>query len=122
MSRPVGLSAWYAAERDAEFVACDRAGMTTKQLSERFKVSERTISRWRTRLHINHVEPAVRHPDEDRVQALALIREGASFSEAARTVGAHQTTVRRWFPDVDAWSPRQCIEWAVFVRTFKDVA
>lgn len=42
MGRPVGLTAWYAAERDAEFIACDRAGLSTKQLSERFKVSERT--------------------------------------------------------------------------------
>lgn len=122
MGRPSGLTAWYAAERDAEFIACDRAGMSTKQLSELFHVSQRTISRWRTRLGINHVPPAVRHPDTDREQALALIREGASFSEAARTVGAHHTTVRRWFPEVDAWSPRQCIEYAVLVRTFKDVA
>lgn len=104
------------------FIACDRAGMTTRQLSERFNVSVRTVSRWRTRLHINHVEPAVRHPEEDREQALALIREGASFSEAARTVGAHQTTVRAWFPDVPAWSHQQCVEHAVLVRTFKDVA
>lgn len=122
MGRPSGLTAWYTAERDAEFVACDRAGMSTRRLSERFKVSERTISRWRTRLHINHVPPAVRHPDTDRDIALALIREGASFTEAARTVGAHQTTVRKWFPDVEAWSHQQCVEYAVLIRTFKDVA
>lgn len=122
MGKPAGLTAWYVNERDAEFKACDNAGMTAKQLAERFNLTPRSVTRWRRRLGISHTPPPVAHPESDKERARQLLDQGCSFAEAGRTVGVYGTTIRNWFPDRPAWTNRQSIEHAVLVRTFKDVA
>ena len=100
-------------ERD--FLACEQAGMSAREIAERFKVSTRTIVRWRTRAHLNHAQPSKPHPPGERELARRLIEDGCSFKEAAATVGVSWRTIRRWFPDAHAWTPTQVGEHAALM-------
>lgn len=103
-------------QRDVEFLACDRAGMSASQLSERFGVTARTVQRWRKRLGIKHRQYVEKHQDSDRNMAEYLLDEGCSFQETARTLGVSDMTIYRWFPDRKPWSKQECAEYAVLVR------
>lgn len=122
MVRPAGLTPYMMAQRDIEFRMCDRAGYTAAQLAQRFNITERSVSRWRTRLGINHRPPATPYPETMHEAAERLLDDGCSFHEAARTLGISSTTLYRWFPDRPRWSTQQCSEFAVLVRMFGEVA
>lgn len=103
-------------QRDSDFLACERAGMSARQLAERFGVTDRTVQRWRNRLGVTHRPYIEKHPDSDRSMAEYLLDQGCSFLEAARTVGVSDMTIVRWFPDRKPWTKQECGEYAVMVR------
>lgn len=73
-------------------------------LAKRYGVSERTITRWRRAAGVRLAAVPVKHPERARALVEVLLDEGASLSEAGRTVGVSHKTVRRWFPERDGWS------------------
>lgn len=109
-------------QRDVDFLACDRAGMSARQLAERFGVTARTVQRWRKRLGVKHRQYVEKHPKSDRAMVEYLLDEGCSFTEAGRTIGVSDVTIRRWFPDRSAWTKQEVVEYAVLIRQFGKVA
>ncbi|QWY84638.1 helix-turn-helix DNA binding domain protein [Microbacterium phage Footloose] len=110
------------AERDKDFLRCEQSGMTAAQIAERYGVTIRSVSRWRTRLGVNHLPPAYVRPPSDRALVERLLDEGCSFSEAARTVGVHRSTIVRWFPDREPWSKSEAGKFAAIVRRYGEAA
>lgn len=109
-------------ERLDEFIRLDRAGMTARQIAEQMHVTMRTVTRWRTRAGANRGPVRARTPDELREQARAILADGGSFTEAAETIGVRSETVKRWFPDIPAWTKSQAGAYAVLVRRLNKVA
>ncbi|WP_396657152.1 helix-turn-helix domain-containing protein [Microbacterium oxydans] len=106
------------AERDKDFLRCERSGMSAAKIAERFGVDPRTVVRWRTRLGVNHAPPSTPHPMSDRALVEHLLDEGCSFQEAARTVGIDRSTVYRWFPDRRPWSKSEAGQFSAMVRHY----
>ena len=46
------------------------------------------------------------HPTEIRERALALLQDGASYTEVGRTLGVKHSTVSGWWPGY-GWTQRQ---------------
>lgn len=103
-------------QRDVDFLACERAGMSARQLAERFDVTSRTVQRWRKRLGIKYRQYVQKHPASDHEMVEYLLNEGCSFAEAARTVGVSDTTIYQWFPDRKPWTKQECADYAVLIR------
>lgn len=95
--------------------------MTARQIAEQMHVDVRTVTRWRTRLGVNQGIKQEPTPAELREQARRIILDGGSFTDAAETVGVRAETVRRWFPDIPAWTKSQAGAYAVQVRRFNKV-
>lgn len=86
-----------------QFLVLERQGVSVASMADMLKVTSRTIARWKQRAGVSH-PPVPRASLDARAQARALIDGGCSFRDAAATVGVTAQTVRRWFPDVPAWS------------------
>lgn len=96
--------------RLGRFKALDDAGYSAPQIAQRLGVNVRTVTRWRNSTSRSRAKPIVR-PESDREHARRLIDDGCSFAEAAETVGVTASTIRRWFPDARAWTPREAGLW-----------
>lgn len=101
------------AERDERVKELSAKSWSLRQISDELGVSTREVSRARVRLGIQQELPPPLTASEI-AQAEALIDEGASLSEVARTVGRTATTWARQFPG-SAWSRQQSGAWARFV-------
>lgn len=109
-------------DRITEFEELEHAGMTAAQIATRMRVSVRTVSRWRTATGMNHQTPTVRTPDDVRDRARRMIETGCSFTDVADTIGVTAQTVRRWFPDLPAWSKSQAGSYGQLMRRFERIA
>lgn len=101
-------------ERRAQVAAMTRLGMTAAQIADALKVAERTVERDRAAAGLSR-PPAPRLNVDELARARALIDDGCSHSEAARTLGVHQTTVSRYFPG-RGWTYTQAGHHAATVR------
>lgn len=107
--------------RDAEFLACERSGMSAARLAERFNVTTKTVERWRRRLNVSHPVTA-KYPPSVRHRLEALVEDGCPIKEAARTVGIAPRTAYRWLPDHQRWTREETGRYAVMVRELGRVA
>nr|WP_278101140.1 helix-turn-helix domain-containing protein [Microbacterium proteolyticum] len=98
------------------FIELDDMGWSARMIAAELHVNERTVTRWRQASGRLKQERQTRHPDTDRQTALDLIEQGASLREAANTVGVTEQTIRRWFPDVPAWSKSQAGQYGQMSR------
>lgn len=103
-------------QREERIIACFREGWGNRRIAEHFNVTDRTVTRWRTQ-HDARKWTNRPHPPSERRRAEELLNEGASFSEAARTVGVSAKTIYRWFPERHAWTREQVAEYVVMSRT-----
>ncbi|HWU31029.1 MAG TPA: helix-turn-helix domain-containing protein [Microbacterium sp.] len=103
-------------EWEAAFLGCEQERLTTSEIAARFRVSTRTISRWRTHLNRNRLPAPVRRPDSDHELAKRLLDDGCSLAEVGRTVGVAASTIHAWFPGVQGWTRVQSGEYAAMVR------
>lgn len=101
-----------------EFLRLERLGTPTGQMVKILGVTDRTITRWRVAHGLTRRERQEKIPDTIRAQARALIEDGCSFHETARTVGVCDSTLKRWFPDLEPWTPRQAGTHAALVRRY----
>lgn len=105
--------------RDAyeKFLALEE-GQSTKKLAEAVGVTPRTIRNWRTKPKPDwyHTRKQI---DDSKLEAVdRLLSDGASYAEAARTVGLNVETVREHFPG-RGWSPKQVIDHVVTMNKFR---
>lgn len=98
------------------FLWCERVGMSAREIAERFGVSQRTVVRWRHQTQLSHTPAPEPHSAEEREHARRLIEGGCSLRDAGNTVGVSEVTIRRWFPDVPAWTKQQVGEYAALIR------
>lgn len=122
IGRPPGMTPELIAEREATVTTCLRMGMTNTQIAERYNVTLRTVSRWRTRLGQNGRPAVTKHTQSEHDHALYLLDEGASFADVARTIGVSRRTIYRWFPDREPWTRSQVVEHISMTRAFRKVA
>lgn len=101
---------------EERFRALDGEGRSLREIAAAFGVSTKSVSRWRSRLGLTKEPPAVPRPQSDRDRAAALLDDGCSFSEAARSLGVAPTTIARWFPDRKPWTPVQSGEFSSMIR------
>ncbi|WP_153001340.1 helix-turn-helix domain-containing protein [Microbacterium testaceum] len=104
------------------FIILDNAGWSARRIAEDLDINPRTVSRWR--VISGRVKRVVRGtlPASDHDRVRELVEDGASISEAARTVGVDPSTAYRWFPDLPRWTPPERGRHAVAVREFNRIA
>jgi len=93
-------------ERRAEVAMLTRLGLTTPDIAARLAVTERTILRDREKLKLT--QPITWRPitDSQHRRALAMIADGASLLEVARTLGFTGNQLRRKYRGM-GWTPSQ---------------
>lgn len=89
-------------------------GRTAQQIAEQIGCSKRQVCRDRRSLGLSppHAPPLT---DSQLEQAEALLDDGASRSETARTLGVAETTIRRHFPG-RGWTKQQIAEHSAFLN------
>lgn len=98
------------------FIELDDDGWSGRQIAKELGVNERTVSRWRALTGRVKREAPVTHPQSDHDIAAALIADGAPLHEAAAAVGVTYPTIRRWFPEAQAWTKSQAGQYGQMSR------
>ena len=88
-------------------------GLSAAQIAVRLKVNPRTVSRWRVAMGIAK-PPAILLTAEEKVRALDLLTDGASYNEVARTIGRCAPTIARHFPGY-GWTRLECGQFGAFI-------
>lgn len=96
------------------FYALEREGLSARAIAEICGVSSRTVVRGRHSTGRSHGLPATPLPQQKLAAALRLLEDGASISEAARTVGCSNKTLSRRWPQY-AWNQTQAGRFAAMV-------
>lgn len=86
------------------FFELDDMDWSAREIAQELRVSPRTVQRWRRASGRSRGDAPVPFPVEAREFVAALVADGCSLCEAARTVGTAKKTVYRWFPDAPRWS------------------
>lgn len=96
---------------DEELLALHHAGKTANEIAQALGVTTRTVERYRARLGVSVPSPrsAWRVSPEWKARVEALLEDGTSLAEAARTVGCNDVTMRRHFPG-RGWTKEQAGE------------
>lgn len=102
----VAKSEWR--ERYRKIVDLSRRGLTESEISAQLGVSRRMVQRARVWAGIAGAPP-VPLTEEEKVAAKAMLEDGASYPEVARTLGRGRTTIADHFPGY-AWTNAQSIE------------
>lgn len=92
-----GLDDERRADRLLEVARLTRSGVTACEISRRVGVSVRQVERDRASAGVA-LAPATPLTDDEHRQALALLRDGASYPEAARTIGRSPEALRVHYP------------------------
>lgn len=71
-----------------------RAGLTAPQIAQDLKVADRTVQRDRVVLGIGRPGPVFFTPEEDQ-RAIQMLEDGYPFTEVARSLGRHETTITK---------------------------
>jgi IS30 family transposase len=106
------------AERRERIVELTRQGYTADQISHTEGVTARTVQRTRQAMGISRDYNRMT-PDELRAAA-ALLDDGCSYGEVARTLGRAPCTIRRHFPG-RGWPVGDVYRVAAFNRQLKQL-
>jgi hypothetical protein len=110
----VSLCREHIIERRERVETLTRAGQTAHQIATEIGVTARTVQRIRSVVGIAKPKPS-RLTDTEKLIALALIDDGASLTEAARTIGRSQRAVRQAFPG-RGWTQQQSGAYSYITR------
>ena len=83
-------------DRD-EFTRLSAAGWTRPQLADHFNINPRSVTRLRAKLGISGRTSNTLTP-ERLAQVEAMLQDGASQKETARTTGVDREAIRKHFP------------------------
>lgn len=92
-------------ERD-RIIELTRQGRTAPQIADELKRSARTVQRVRTAAGILMKPPIPPMTCEEIAWAQALLDDGASYNEVARTLNRHMKTIAERFKGRSKWTPR----------------
>lgn len=92
-------------------------GWSAHQIAVQLGVTPRTVGRDRVILGIAEPGPRYFTAEEDR-RALAMLTDGASLAEVARTLGRSQRTIYKRYPHM-GWTPSQTGEYNS-LRAFRE--
>lgn len=101
-------------ERYVQFLQLHAAGWPAWKIATEVGVATRTVQRWRGRAGVAKAAGTRFTADEIEVARL-LLEDGASYNEAARSIGRDATCLKRKLPGY-GWSQEQSIEYAVMMR------
>jgi IS30 family transposase len=105
VGRPAGFGQAKVAQVRDSVIELTEAGVTVKVIAERLGVTDRTVTRIRTRHYGGH--PKAWPLDEhEREIAEKMLDDGCSYLEVGKTLGRNQMTISRAFPG-RGWPPRQ---------------
>lgn len=91
------------------------AGSSAPEIAQILGVTDRTVSRIRTRLGLTQPQDWRPMNDTDKQSATLLFDDGCSIAEVARTLGFCTSTIRRHFPG-RCWTDQQSGRHAALVR------
>ena len=103
------------AERTRRVAEFTRQGLSAPAIANILGVSTRSVQRARQRGGVSQGAPVPFSEDEERL-AQALLDDGASMGEVARTLGRSRTPLLRRFRDYVRWTPAQAAEAAAMGR------
>lgn len=112
MRRGESLAEHEACVREAAIMT--RCGRSAREIAMTLGVAPRTVYRWRSLAGVAKL-PSRRITPEEWDIAERLLDEGASYSEAGRTIGVWGCTVGKHFPG-RGWSEEESIAFATMVR------
>lgn len=100
-------------------VQLTRQGRSAPEIAAMERVCERTVQRVRKAAGIAQPR-SLPTPQHILDQADAMLRDGASIQETARTLGIGYGTVQYHFPG-RGWTREQCAEYRTMIRTYGEV-
>jgi DNA-binding CsgD family transcriptional regulator len=103
-------------ERDSRVLQLTQEGLTNRQIADMVGITCRSVTRVRARHAAVHPAAAALLTVDETARALALLEDGASYVEVAKTLGRNNNTIRRRLPGY-RWTPQQTAEYAVMMRT-----
>jgi DNA invertase Pin-like site-specific DNA recombinase len=101
-------------ERFERFLRLHAEGWPAWKIAADLGVAVRTVQRWRGRAGLAK-GPGTPFTVEEIEVARVLLEDGASYNEAARSIGRDATCLKRKLPGY-GWSLEQSIEYAVMMR------
>lgn len=107
-----------SAEQQDQIATWYAQGVPVSAMAQRLGCSERTVARWRRRLGI--APPITRHcwTVDELARAEALIADGASIHEIARTLSITYGSVWYRFRH-RGWTPQQAGAWSAELRRLR---
>ena len=102
-------------ERRQHVRAMTLAGCSAQQIADHIGCSRRVVIRDRRALGILQRPARQALTAGQLATAQALLDDGCSRTEVARTLGVWESTIRRRFP-CHAWTPQQCADHARTIR------
>lgn len=94
-------------DHQAAVAELTQQGWTAAQIADRLGIAKRTVQRYRARAGIAQTRAPLATPAQIE-QARALLADGCSIREAARTVGLSSHCIRRNIPEAQPWTFQQC--------------
>ena len=106
------MKASLSAEQQDQIATWYAQGVPVSAMAQRLGCSERTVARWRRRLGIaSPITPPHRWTGDELASAEALIADGASLHEIARTLNIPYGSVQPRFR-YRGWTPQQAGAWS----------
>lgn len=99
---------------DQRIAQLTREGWSAKEIAKELGFGERAIHRSRQRTGVDKPGPRFLTPDEVATVE-RLLADGASCSEAARTIGRSVSTLSKRYPR-HVWTPEECGKFGALVR------
>jgi IS30 family transposase len=96
-----------AQDRRARVVELTRAGHSATQIADILSITKRTVTRIRSDEGVAQAAAAEPLTADEITRAAALLDDGCSYYEVGRTLGRHDTTIRKHFPG-RGWTRTQC--------------
>lgn len=92
-----GLTKAQTQERYQRIAELTRQGQSAAQIADELKITQRTVVRARVAMGV--AQPPPRYfTDEERAQIEAMLEDGCSVLEIARTLGRHPANLWRQYP------------------------
>lgn len=108
-------------ERRARVVELTRQGYSATQIADIIGITRRSVTRIRSDAGIAQQIDVVPLTEDERRSAAALLDDGCSISEVARTLGRCDTTIHKHFPG-RGWAKGEGSRLACFNRWMREQA
>lgn len=105
MNQHIDMTPEGIAARRERVIMLTSQGVSAPTISAILGISKRSVQRHRARAGIAE-DAALPLSDAEKARAKALLEDGCSYNEVARTVGRTSHSLKRWFPGY-GWPPQE---------------